>query len=332
MKESLLQRCEAQIRNEEGMRKAGNLENEIVQKFCAMLHVNAGREVDVERLKECHGILKGKTGILSNFRGNMQRIIVVKMSLSDDPAKYIDDVIAVYDQLREGIKVPGEMVVMAATAIVENCPADQWDEVVKKTKETYSKLKELHPLLINENDLSLISLMIMAGKDPDRAAEEAEEIFQKMKNGYKIGSDPAHSMAMVLSLSDKPVDKKLEDLFALFEALKAAKHETAKDKSMVIYAAFADADYDLNETVAAIGEVDDWLKGKKGYGPLSIGTSEKRMFATMIVLEDMQKNNMTAVTGSVSSAVIQTIIEELMLVLLMIIITNMITSSMISSM
>ena len=327
MKESLLQRCEAQVRNEEVMRKAGVFEYEIVHKLCAMMHVNAGREIDIERIKDCNRILKEKAGILSNFRGTLQRIVVVKMSLADDPDKYMDDVMDVYGQLKDGTKLPGEMVAMAATAIVENCPMDQRDRIVKNTKETYRKLKELHPFLIDEKALSLISLMIMAGKDPDQAVEEAEGIFQTMKKGYKISSSTAQSLAMVLSLSDKPVDLKVEKLFALYEALKAAKHETAKDKTMVVYSAFTDVDYDLAGTVTAIGEVEDWLKGKPGYGPLSIGMSERRMFAAMIVLEDLQKNNMVAISQSVSGAVIQTVVEELVLILVMLIITSIIISS-----
>ena len=96
---------------------------------------------------------------------------------------------------------------------------------------------------------------------------------------------------------------------------------------MVVYSAFTDVDYDLAGTVTAIGEVEDWLKGKPGYGPLSIGMSERRMFAAMIVLEDLQKNNMVAISQSVSGAVIQTVVEELVLILVMLIITSIIISS-----
>ena len=51
MRQSLLERCEAQIRSEEGMRKTSIMEYEQVLKLCAMLHVNAGREVDVEHIR-----------------------------------------------------------------------------------------------------------------------------------------------------------------------------------------------------------------------------------------------------------------------------------------
>ena len=323
MKQSLLARCEAQIRNETAMRKAAKIEFEPVLKLCAMMHVNAGREVDPERMKECAQILKSRAGIFSNFRGTLQRVVVAKMALSEDPTAYIDSVMDVYGQLKAGRKLPGEMLAMAATTIVDNCAAEKRAKVVEKTRDTYAKLKEAHPFLTDESDMSLVALMILAGKDPGREVEEAEELFRAMKEDYKIGSDVAQSAAMVLALSDKPAEQKLKDFFGLYDACKEAKHATSKDKAMVIYAAFTAADYNLAETVAAIGETDDWLKGQKGYGAFTLGSSERRLFAAATVLEDMQAGG-TASASAVTDAVAQTVVEELVLILVMIIVTSII--------
>ena len=330
MKQSLLERCEAQIRCETAMRKVAKIEYEHILKLCAMMHVSAGREVDVERIKDCTRLLKEKAGIFSNFRGTLQRVVVVKMALADDPEAYIDDVMATYEQLKSGIKLPGEMVAMAATTIVENCPAEQRAGVVEKTRETYTKLKKIHPFLTDDNDMSLIALMIMAGKDPNQAVEEAESLFRAMKDVPRISSDVAQSAAMVLALSGKPADEKLAGFFSLYDACKEAKHATSRDKAMVVYASFADADFDLAETVAAIGETDDWLKGQKGYGAFSLGSSERRLFAASLVLEDLQAGRGGAVPG-VTEAVTQNVVEELVLILVMIIITSIIISTSVSN-
>ena len=329
MKQSLQEICDAQIRNETAMRKVAKLEYEAILKLCAMMHVNAGREVDAERIRECSGILKSRAGIFSNFRGTLQRVILTKMALADDPAAYIDDVMDVYGKLKADHMLPGEMLAMAATTIVENCPEERRTEVVEKTRRTYAMLKKQHPFLTDESNMSLVALMIMAGKDPEQAAEEAERLFQAMKNDYKINSGVAQSAAMVLALSDKPADRKLEAFFGLYDACRAAKHETAKDKAMVIYAAFAHTDYDLNETVESIGEVDNWLKGQKGYGAFSLGMSERRLFAASMVLKDMQTGGAAAAL-SATNAITQAIVEELVLILVMIILTGIIVGATIS--
>ncbi len=330
MKQSLQEICEAQIRNETAMRKTAKIEFEAVLKLCAMMHVNAGREVDAERIRECAGILKSRAGMFSNFRGTLQRVVLTKMALADDPAAYLDDVMDVYGKLTADRKLPGEMLAMAATTIVENCPGERRAEVVERTRETYAIIKKQHPFLTEESDMSLVALMIMAGKDPEQASDEAEGLFLAMKNEYRISSNVAQSAAMVLALSDKPADRKLKAFFGLYDACKAAKHEIAKDKAMVIYAAFAGADYDLDETVAAIGEADNWLKKQKGYGFFSLGTSERRLFAASMVLKDMQAGG-AAAASSATNAITQAIIEELVLILVMIILTEIIVSTTVSS-
>lgn len=326
MRQSLQDRCEAQVRNELALRKGRLLEYEHILKLAALLYANAGREVDVARIKECKKILKSKVGFLSNFRGSMEYLVQVKMSLADDPSTYIDGVLDVYQQLKEGIILPGELVAMAAMTIYENCPAESLAMVVAKTREAYAKIKKQHRFLTGEEDMALIALMVMAGIDPDQATEKAEELFLTLKERYLPASDTPQSVAMVLALSDKAVEQKVADFFGLYEACKEAKCATAKDKAMVIYATYADLDANRDEIVAEIGEVADWLKKQKGYGALGVGKSVRCMLAATLVLEDHQAAGGMSETSS-TSAVAQAIIEELLVILLSIIVTTVIINS-----
>lgn len=326
MRQSLLERCEAQVRNEAALRKVSKLEFETTMKLCAMLYADAGAEVDPDRIKECKGILKQRAGVLSNFRGNFERVILVKMALASDPAAYIDGVIGVYEKLRSGRKLPGEMLAMASTTIYENCPAGELDEVIEKTLESYAAIKAQHPVLTDDSDMPIIALMVMAGKDPSEAADQAEELFTALRDRFRVGSDAAQTTAMVMALSDKPADQKVEDYVALFEACKAAGHATSKDRAMAIYAAYADLDADLAEIVAEIGEVDEWLKGNKGYGALGVGASMRRLFAATLVLQDRQAGSLAASAGT-TSAVAQAVVEQLLLILIMLLIMMIIVSS-----
>ena len=330
MRPSLQERCETQIRNEEALRKGHKLEFEEIMKLAAMMHANAGREVDAARLKECKQILKDKVGLFSNFRGYMQYLVQVKMALSDDPNAYIDGVLDVYQRLKAGRALPGEMVAMAATTIYENCPAEDREAVVDRTREAYARIKEQHRFLTGEEDLALIALMVMAGIDPDQAAERAEELYVILKDRYLPGSDTPQAAAMVLALSDKPAERKAEDFIGLYEACKAAGHATSKDKAMVIYATYADLDADRAEIVAEIAEVDEWLKGHKGYGALGVGASIRRLIAATLVLEDRQGANAAAAAGT-TSAVAQAVVEELVLILISIIVTAIVVNAIVRS-
>lgn len=330
MRKLLQERCETQVRNEAALRKGHFLEFEAIMKLGAMLHVNAGREVDVARLKECKRILKGKVGLFSNFRGYMQYLVQIKMALSDDPSEYINGVLDVYQRLKQGIMLPGEMVAMAATTIYENCPAEKRDAVIDETREAYAKIKSQHRFLTGEEDLALVALMIMAGIDPNQAAQRAEELYGMLKERYLPGSDTPQSVAMVLALSERPAEQKVQDFFGLFEACKAAGHATGKSKAMTIYATYADMDFDRDAVVSEIGEVDAWLRKQKGYGPLGTGASVRRLLAATFVLEDLQGGSAAATTG-VTSAVAQAVVEEMLMILVTIIVTSAVVSATVNS-
>ena len=178
--------------------------------------------------------------------------------------------------------------------------------------------------------MALVALMIMSGKDPEQAAEQAEELYRTLKDSYRIGSEAAQTAAMVLALSEKAPEVKVKDFIELYEACKASGHATYKDISMAIYAIFADLDVDRAEVVGEIGEVDMWLKGHKGYGAFGTGASTRRLFAATFVLEEHQTAEPAAAIG-VSRAVTQAIVEELLLILITIILCCIIISISVST-
>lgn len=330
MRESLRNRLETQVRIEKALQKGHRLEFEQVIKLGAMLYANTGRDVDAGRIKECKRILKEKAGIFSNFRGTLAFVVQIKMALADEPRAYLDGVMAVYERLKAGRKLPGELLAMAATTIYDNCPQNKIDETVERTLEAYAHVKERHRFLTDDADMALIALMVMAGKDPDQAAEQAEELYGTLREHLRIGSDTAQTVAMVLALSSKPAAQKIEDFVALYEACKEARHATSRDNDMAIYAAFADVDYDLAELVSEIGEVDVWLKGQKGYGAFGVGGSMRRMLAATFVLEDRQ-GEMSTPAASTAHALVQAVVEEVVLIIVTIIFTSVVISATASS-
>ena len=73
--------------------------------------------------------------------------------------------------------------------------------------------------------------------------------------------------------------------------------------------------YDRAEVVATIGELDEWLRGQKGYGMFGIGGSMRRLFAASMTLEDIQVGSAASEAG-VTGAVTQVVVEELVVILM----------------
>ena len=284
--QSLLERCIAQVGNELAVRKADKFEFDQVVKFGALMHTGIGREVDPARIKACKRILKERAAAFTRLRGTLQFALTVKMALADDPADFIDGVADVYGRLKSDRPLSNDMLAMTAMLIAGHCPASQRARIADKTRKAYAQARERYDYLTGELCMPLIALMILAGKDVDAALEEAEGLFAEMKENRDVPPIAAQSAALVLALADGPADRKLEDFLSLYSACKEADHATPDDKYMVIYAVFAGCGYDPVELASAIGEVDDLLKKRKGYGAFGIGKYNRRLFAAALVLEE----------------------------------------------
>ena len=327
MNQQLQRLCELQIENEQIVRKAGFLEMEELSKMGALFCTAKGQRADPDQIRECKGILKRKVGIFSNFRGCLEYAIRVKMSLEADPESWLDRVLEIYKKLVAGRALPGEILAMTAVTIHERSRGQDVDRVISRTRDAYARIKQAHKFLTDESDMSFIALMVMCGKDVDRTVEEVEEIYLTLKDRFRMPSDTAQSVALVLAMSEKPTTQKVEDFVGIYEALKAVKRATSKGKPMSIYAAFADADIPRSELVSEIGEVETWLKGQKGYGILSDSDVRRVMAATLV----LQQHEAIPISMGAASVVSQVLAEEVILMIIMLIIISINASNAISS-
>ncbi len=313
--------CELQIENETIVRKAAFLELEDLAKMGALFYTAKGWTANADTIKASKEILKRKTGIFSNFRGSLQYAIQVKMSLEADPETWLDDVLSIYHKLVEGRKLPGEILAMTAITIYEQGRGKDIDRVIADTKEAYAAIKKAHKFLTDESDMSFIALMVMSGKDVYKTVEEVETLYLALKDRFRMPSDTAQSAALVLSMSGKPANEKVEAFVKLYETLRAEKHGTSKGKPMSIYAAFADVDTPLAELASEIGEADDWLKTQKGYGVFS-NSDIRHVMAATLVLQRHEAEKPSPKGSEAASVVSQVLAEDIILTVILLIVIS----------
>ena len=91
--------------------------------------------------------------------------------------------------------------------------------------------------------------------------------------------------------NSKSADVKVDEFVEFYNQLKNTGHATSKSQYMSIYGAFADLTYlkelgvPESDTIAAIGEVDDYLKRKPGYGMFSINKDMRKVLAATLTLQ-----------------------------------------------
>ena len=330
MTKTLSELCEIQIENEKIIRKASFLELDDIIKVGALFYTVRGITPDADKIRACKEILKRKTGIFSNFRGFLQFAIQVKMAVSPDPEAYLDAVLATYKKLAEGRILPGEIVVMTAMTICDLTGGSDADSVIAAVREAYAKVKQKHKFLTDENDLSYIAMIVLSGEDVERKLEEVEMLYVSLKERFRMPSDTAQSAAMVLSMSRKPVEQKVESFISFYKALKEAKHATSKGKSMSVYAAFTDLDAPMEKLVDEVGEADNWLKHQKGYGILS-SSDVRRVMAAALVLQQHELQTEVPVHAETAAVVSQLIAEEVIFMMIMLIVISISVSNTVNS-
>ena len=315
MNQTLQELCDLQIKNEAIVRKASLLQDDEQIKIGALFYTTKNQQADEEQIRRCKDILKSKTGVFSNFRGMLGFAIRAKISVAADPEKYLDRIIEIYNKLKEGRKLPGEILVMTAITICDQANGKDVDAVIAEVKETYARIKARHKFMTSENDMTFIALMVLSGKDVDQTVEEEETIYLALKDRFRIPSDTAQAVALILAMSEKPVDEKVDEFLALYEDLKAVKHATSKQRAMSVYAAFADLDIPKDMLVKDISAVEDFLRRQKGYGIISSSDVRRVMSATLVL-----QNYGTQSTSYAASAVSSVIAEEVILTIIMIIV------------
>ena len=282
---------------------------------CAGIYLAAGREPDMDRVKECKKLLKSKAGIFSNFRGSDELLVRCKMALAPDPALYFESVEREYQHIKTFFS--GEQTVLAAMILAEQ---DGSGSLAEKTKSIYKEMKEAHPWLTSENDLPFAALMAVSGRDASAVYAEAEEIYALLKEKLKADKNTMQMLSHILAIRSGRAEEKCEKLCALAAGLKAAGHSLGRGSRLAILGILADSGLPADTLVDRICEADDFLKQHKPFhGLFGVGRECRRMFAVQMVQASLSEEDSLGTSAMLTASVELAIIT---MILMMIIVSS----------
>ena len=291
MDAKLLARCNRQIENEKALRNMSTLDSEASIKVGSLLYTALDVDVNDDSVYDSQKILETKDEFFANFRGALQALLLLRMTVSKTPDSYIDKIIDSYKKLEKNTGVSGLFAVLTAVIITEEHGSRDIDSVINEVTELFANIKKLHPERSNASELAYVALMLLSGKADVRLEEEKERIFASLVQKLDVPYDAARATSLVLMTNSKSADIKVDEFITFYNNLQATGHATGKNQYMSIYGAFADLSYleqlgiPQSETIASIGEVDDFLKGKTGYGMFSIKKDMRRVLAAALTLQ-----------------------------------------------
>jgi len=314
MDNTLQQLCELQLKNEECIRNAKVMDAEEFVKLGALLCTLGGFNPDVEKIKACEELLKQKSKKAAEFHGLTRSMIMIKMSIAQDPESYIDGVISIYQKIIKGKIFSSSAYVITAMTIYDHCLIRNMDidTVTDKTIEAW-KIWDKGKLPAEEWDMPYVALMVINGRDFDNAMQEIMESYEILKKDRHLPAETAKATSILLLSSPKSTEEKTNNFCDLYEALKKQKCHTSSARGMSIYAMFLDLNEDRDDLINNIAEVSEFFKSKKGYGMFSGTDDIRKSLAASLVLQSC----LTSVSEE-SAAIMSVLVTEEIIYLLFI--------------
>ena len=305
--------------NREVIRRAVRLESDRMILAGAAVLTCRGVRADGDVIDECRKILKANCGAFSDYRGMIQVPVLCRMAVSGTPEYYLQSVQQIEELIRRTPKIRNTSKVyriLAAMSVQEHGGMRSAAETVERIQALYTDMKSEHPWLTGEEDLPFAALMAVSERDVQGMADDAEACYSILRNNFRDGN-VRQTLSHVLSLSDEEPEIKCMRAADLSDALKRCGHRVSTDRESVILGAASLTGVPSDRMAEAIVCADEYLKQKKGFGNLSVGTQQRRMFAGLLAIcsMDPEAGGIAAVSAAVA---VQTALEIQMQVCMMI--------------
>ena len=283
MERIIREKCTLLVENRKAITKAFKWESGLMSLAASSLYAAMGKAADPEKLKECEKMLKSETSVLSEFRGNVKMPLLCKMALSENPQEYLGRVRYIYSLLQKSKILGDEYRVLAAMTLCDHLGDKAPESYVEKTNEIYSAMKENHKWITSNEDIPFAAMLAVTGQDIGTISENSENAYSVLKKYFR-DSNAVQALSHVLSLEDLDVEENCAKTVAIYDYLKEQKHKFGKSYELATLGSLAMLDIPSEKLGDFIIYADEYLKDEKGFGDWSLGATERRMYAALMVL------------------------------------------------
>lgn len=296
MRETVQNKCDLFADNFLELNKKFKWTYTINNRLGALLYTMDNRTVNIEGIQSCRDIIKGHTGIFSQFKDIPNFMVATILSLKKDPDVILKHSVAVYDALRAAGFYSAPYLVISAVSIAMYSDADHFQDYVLSAKQFYDAMKEEHRFITSSDDYGFAALLALAEKPVEQTIREMENCYTLLKQDFS-NSNAVQALSQVLSFSMDNVPAKCKRVVDLFYALKNRGCKFGLSTELSFLGVVASLQQDVNILADEIAEINNYLKEKKGFGYWSVSATERLMFAAAIVcdnyLEDVKKDTIS---------------------------------------
>ena len=306
MREDVRRKCDLFSENKVAIHKSFKWEYDIMSVAAGLLYTCEDRKADIEKMKACADVLRKEKSAVSAFRDIASLVVVSKMALSSDPAKYLFDVSRISEKIKGKKVFEDANYILAAANIIDHDRINDADVITEKAKRIIDGYSQAHPVITSADDMPAATLLALGDKSVENIINETEEIYRYLRNKFSGHSDSVQALAEVLALSERPVAEKCDRVFAIYDALKEKGAKYGLDVELASLGALADLDVDPAVLADEIIETEKYLKGLDGLGSWTISKTNRLMFAALVVAEsysgDMPEMRNSVIVGTIAIA------------------------------
>ncbi|MBP5493041.1 MAG: DUF4003 family protein [Clostridiales bacterium] len=303
MIDQVRERCDLLLSNSRAINKKFFLEENLMGVAAGLIFASEGKTADVDKMASCRKILKKNTRPLSNLRATVELVLLSKMALSEDPQKYLSDVLDAYDKLQKGKLLENNFMALAAILIVDFGCQEESDAIIEKAHEITKRMNKEHPILTDSEDTSFIMLLALSDKRADAVLSDLEEGYTYLKKTHKVSasSDVIYELCEVLALSFGDMQEKCDQAMRIYSAFAAKKAKLGSDHAFSSLGILLDVDLDTESLVKEILEVEAYMEGWKGFGEKEIDQKKRIMYASFIVSDVCGKSSAASSNPAISN-------------------------------
>lgn len=309
MNSNLINQCDLFLDNYKAIDLAFAWEGNMMALAAASVFTENNVRVTDESLSRFRDLLKSKTSIFSDYRSNVKVPMICKMALSPDPEGYFAQVDHVYRILNKKKVFGSEYRILAAISICDHVSPDEYESIIEKTNTIYASMKENHPFLTSDEDVTFAAMLAISGIDPAVLTEKMGSAYAILKKSFS-DRNALQSLSHVLSLYQGSMEDICQKVVTIYNLLKEQKHRFSSDIKLVSLGVLALTDADPQIITENIIEVDEYLKDHRGLGNFVLGATERRMFAAQLVLSQYHQATPIAGDSLLSNALAVTIATE----------------------
>ena len=309
MRDEVRRRCELLIQNRDTVQEAFKWGNGLLNLSAAYMITSKEKRADVAKLKQCKDLIKEKTSMFSNFKGNAHCAITAMLAVSPSSETLLEDGLRVHKMFK-GKLWDSAYLPMAAMSIARLARLERQEEIVEKTKEIYDRIKKDHPFLTSAEDSSFCALLALSEKSAEELVTEVERCYRFLTEHTRYPKNSVQSLSHVLALYDGTAEEKCEKVVELYETLKACGLKYGNNYELPMLGILAMTNKNYEELAEELAEVSTWLSKQKGFGFWGyVSVRQRLMFAGMLLQESEEQNEVSE-TALLQSAIATVVAQE----------------------